>query len=287
MSARRRSTCSRRRWRSSPATAATLQALIDLYTDAGDCEAVIKQKRALIGVAGDARDEKFTLSEEIAGIYKEKLNNPQKAIAAYLEALEPQAGRSPAAAQRARPLQRDQAVEEGDGDPDEAGRARDSGKGKARFLVAAGNIANYELHSTDEAVELYNQALDEDPDDLKAFERIDKIMTAKKDWKNQERNYRKMIKRLGQEPAPEQASRRWSRCGTRWARSTARASRTSSRRPRPSRSACSSIRTRRRATRSSPSSTSWRARRPTSKAVKEYRHLIKATHRLRPDGRAT
>jgi tetratricopeptide (TPR) repeat protein len=79
----------------------------------------------------------------------------------------------------------------------------DSGVGKARFLIAAGNIANYELHSTDEAVELYNQGLDEDPDDLKAFERIDKIMTAKKDWKNQERNYRKMIKRLGTDPTPE------------------------------------------------------------------------------------
>ena len=79
----------------------------------------------------------------------------------------------------------------------------ETGKVKARYLVAAGNIANYELHSTDEAVEIYNQALDEDPDDLKAFERIDKIMTAKKDWKNQERNFRRMIKRLGQEPPAE------------------------------------------------------------------------------------
>ena len=52
-------------------------------------------------------------------------------------------------------------------------------------------------------MDLYNQGLDEDPEDLKAFERIDKIMTAKKDWKNQERNYRKMIKRLGQDPAPD------------------------------------------------------------------------------------
>ena len=69
--------------------------------------------------------------------------------------------------------------------------------------MAAGNIANYELHTTDEAVEFYNQALDDDPDDLKAFERIDKIMTAKKDWRNQERNYRKMIKRLGNEPPPD------------------------------------------------------------------------------------
>src|SRR5205823_8933551 len=79
----------------------------------------------------------------------------------------------------------------------------EQGKLRAKYLAAASNIANYRLHSTDEAVELYNQALDEDPDDLKAFERIDKIMTAKKDWKNQERNYRRMIKRIGQDPPPE------------------------------------------------------------------------------------
>jgi hypothetical protein len=50
---------------------------------------------------------------------------------------------------------------------------------------------------------MFNQALDEYPDSLKPFERIDKIMTAKKDWVNQQRNYRKMIKRLGQEVTPE------------------------------------------------------------------------------------
>ena len=101
-----------------------------------------------------------------------------------------QAERSPAAAQPARSLQRDQAVEEGDGDPRPSWPSSRPARSRPRYLVAAGNIANYELHSTDEAVEIYNQALDEDPDDLKAFERIDKIMTAKKDWRNQERNYR-------------------------------------------------------------------------------------------------
>ena len=74
---------------------------------------------------------------------------------------------------------------------------------RRKYLEAAGNITNYELHAADEAIELYNQALDEDPDNLKTFERIDKIMTAKKDWKNQERAYRKMIKRLGQEVPAE------------------------------------------------------------------------------------
>ncbi len=103
----------------------TLQALIDLYTDAGDFEAVIKQKRALAASPAASADEKFALSEEIAQIYKDKLANPQKAIAAYLEALGRQADGPAAAPQPPRPLQRHQAVEEGDGDPAEARRAGD------------------------------------------------------------------------------------------------------------------------------------------------------------------
>ncbi len=185
-----------------PGHRATLQALIDLYTDAGDFEAVIKQKRSLIAASATPADEKFQLSREIAGIYKEKLNNPQKAIAAQLEAL------------NVKPTDRELLHDllELFSETKQWKKAMeilmklaelDSGVGKARFLIAAGNIANYELHSTDEAVELYNQGLDEDPEDLKAFERIDKIMTAKKDWKNQERNYRKMIKRLGADPPPD------------------------------------------------------------------------------------
>jgi len=180
----------------------TLSALIDLYTDSGDWEAVVKQKRALLSAPATDLDEKFALCEQIAAIYKDKLTNPQKAIAAHLEALNLKPG--------------DRQVLHNlldlFSDTKQWKKAMEiltkladleQGKMKAKYLVAAGNIANYELHSTDEAVEIYNQALDEDPDDLKAFERIDKIMTAKKDWRNQERNYRRMIKRIGQEAPPE------------------------------------------------------------------------------------
>ncbi len=182
----------------------TLGALIELYSESNDWEAVIKQKRALLAASHDV-EERFTVNEQIAGIYKDKLTNPQKAIAAHLEALD----LKPSDRQLLHNLldlfsetkQWKKAIEIltklGD---------LERGKLKARFLVAAGNIANYELHSTDDAIEFYNQALDADPDDLKAFERIDKIMTAKKDWRNQERSYRKMIKRLGAEPPPEKRS---------------------------------------------------------------------------------
>jgi hypothetical protein len=48
----------------------------------------------------------------------------------------------------------------------------------------------------DRAVEHFNVALDNDPTFLKAFEAINKILTAQKDWKNMERAFRKMLHRI-------------------------------------------------------------------------------------------
>jgi tetratricopeptide (TPR) repeat protein len=178
-----------------PGHHATLEALTEIHAAAGDWEAVIRQKRALLGHVEGAED-KLRLHEQIIAVYKEQLKNPQKAIAAYLEALEvkPDARgllvdvlelltETKQWKKAVEILLRLAAVE--------------TGRVKAKYLQTAGQITNMELHSPDEAVELYNKALDEYPDDLKPFERIDKIMTAKKDWANQQRAYRRMIKRLG------------------------------------------------------------------------------------------
>ena len=88
------------------------------------------------------------------------------------------------------------------GDPAEPGRGRGPPE-RARYLVAAGNILHYELGDSDAASELYERALDDDPADLKTFERLDKILTASKDWKEQERAYRRMIKRIGTTTDPD------------------------------------------------------------------------------------
>jgi tetratricopeptide (TPR) repeat protein len=175
----------------------TLEALAAVHAEAGEWEAVIKQKRALL-THSESAEEKLRFHEEIIAIYKDKLANQQKAIAAYLEALE------------VKPDARNLLVDvlELLHETKQWKKAveilmrlanLETGKGKAKYLETAGIITNVELHSPDEAVEMFNQALDEYPDSLKPFERIDKIMTAKKDWTNQQRNYRKMIKRLGQD----------------------------------------------------------------------------------------
>jgi tetratricopeptide (TPR) repeat protein len=175
----------------------TLEALAAVHAEAGEWEAVIKQKRALL-THSESAEEKLRFHEEIIAIYKDKLGNQQKAIAAYLEALE------------VKPDARNLLVDvlELLHETKQWKKAveilmrlanLETGRGKAKYLETAGIITNVELHSPDEAVEMFNQALDEYPNSLKPFERIDKIMTAKKDWTNQQRNYRKMIKRLGQD----------------------------------------------------------------------------------------
>jgi len=81
------------------------------------------------------------------------------------------------------------------------------GLDKARYLVATANILNYELESPLEAVDLYNQALDEDPDDRRSFERIYRILSARQDWRGLARAYRRMIRRLVSNRSP--ARREW------------------------------------------------------------------------------
>jgi len=79
----------------------------------------------------------------------------------------------------------------------------ETGKTRARYLVAMGNILNHELKTTERAVEVYNLVLDEDPDDERTFGRIERILIAQSAWRELVRNYRRMLKRLGDSPRPE------------------------------------------------------------------------------------
>lgn len=75
-----------------------------------------------------------------------------------------------------------------------------SGREKACYLVALASILNCELDSPDEAVALYDRALDEDPGDRRVFEHIENILIYRRNWRELTRAYRRMIKRLGANP---------------------------------------------------------------------------------------
>jgi tetratricopeptide (TPR) repeat protein len=184
----------------------TLLAVIELQAQASDWEAVIHAKRALLPVADD--QEKIKLLEEIGDTYQQKLQNSQKAITAYLEAIEVRGDTHPLLhkvldlysetkqwKKSVEIIVRIAALEK---DPVR----------KGKYYHAGARIQRDEVKSLDDAIEFFNQALDfyfEKADKLtdatvseylKAFESIDKICTGKKDWKAQERNYRRMLKRM-------------------------------------------------------------------------------------------
>jgi golgin subfamily B member 1 len=184
----------------------TLNAVIDIQADQGDYEQVIHAKRALVRTANE--DEAVKILSEIGAIYREKLQNAQKSIAAYREALEIKPDNHQLL-QKVLDLytetrQWKMAVEVIVRFADlEADALR-----KGKYFQAAATICRDELKALDEAIEYYDRALDcffnenvKIPERalqgcLKAFADIDKILTAKRDWKAQERAYRRMIKRL-------------------------------------------------------------------------------------------
>ncbi len=152
--------------------------------------------------------ERLKLLEEIGDLYKEKLQNSQKSITAYLEAIEVR-GDTHSLLHKVLDLyyetkQWKKAVEV----ILRIAALTKEPTSKGKFHNAAAKILRDEVKSLDEAVDQFNDALDlyfdtqaEIPDAqfqefLKPFEAIDKICTQKKDWKAQERNYKKMFKRL-------------------------------------------------------------------------------------------
>lgn len=193
----------------------TLNAVIQIRQEQGDWEAVIAAKRDLAETADT--DRRVELLDEIGDIYHERLNNPQKAIGAYQEALEirpddhqllqkvldlytatEQWKRSVETIERFVELETDTVR-------------------KGAYYQAAGTICRDKIKGVDEAIDFFNLSLDNffaNPGKLpaaalqralKPFEAIDKILTSKRDWKAQERAYRAMIKRLqpqeGENPA--------------------------------------------------------------------------------------
>jgi tetratricopeptide (TPR) repeat protein len=62
--------------------------------------------------------------------------------------------------------------------------------------VAAGKIAQHELHDEETALELYERALDAHPEDARTFERVMAMLSTSRSWQMVEQALRRMIARL-------------------------------------------------------------------------------------------
>ncbi len=173
----------------------TLEAVVGLYEGQQEWQQVIHFKKQILETVDDV-DERFELLHEIGILWKDKVQNPAKAIESWCEAsdLKPDEHRILhkllGAYQETR--QWEKAIEI----IEQVSALDDRDKVKAKYAYTVAVITRDELKDSDLALQKFNASLDLDPDQLKAFEAINKILNAKKDWKALERAYRKMIHRI-------------------------------------------------------------------------------------------
>jgi tetratricopeptide (TPR) repeat protein len=173
----------------------TLEEVIGLHTEAKNFDQVIHYKKVLLDSISE-QSEKFELLVEIGDIWQTNLKNPQKAIASYSEAAELNPEDRPvlhkmlplyqATKQWQKVVEIIERVTEMEPDADKLGR----------LFYSMAVIFRDEIKSAEDAVSCFNKSLDASLENLKSFEAIDRILTQKKDWKNLERNYRKMLHRI-------------------------------------------------------------------------------------------
>ena len=173
----------------------TLEALVSLYTELKDWKQVVAYRRQVLDNVFDG-DERFRMLNEIADVWNDQDKSPLRAIEALEEARELQPLNAgllhklialyQATENWAKMIDTLQTIAEAEKDP---GR-------KSKFLYTMAQLYRDKEGDQDKAVELFGDALDLNPQYLEAFERINKILTGKKDWKALERAFRKMLRRM-------------------------------------------------------------------------------------------
>lgn len=173
----------------------TLDALVEMYTKNNDWKQVAAYKRQILDSVYDG-DERLQLLMEIGEVWSDKEKNWAKAIDAVEEA------------QEIRPtdhviLHKLLQLYQQAGDWQKMvdclhsiAELETRLEYRARYVFTQAQLYRDKLKDTERAVELFNEALDLNPSYLEAFERINKILTQEKNWKQLERSYRKMIHRI-------------------------------------------------------------------------------------------
>ncbi|HEY5946498.1 MAG TPA: tetratricopeptide repeat protein, partial [Kofleriaceae bacterium] len=194
----------------------TLEAMVELGGARGEWRMVADAKRAQIDALDKREGTDFLrakLFEEIGDIWRERIKDVTSATGAYLEGLKI----APASRVLLHKLleafteqrQWRRAIET----LDQLSALEDSPERRARFHYTAAVIARDELNDHDLAVDKFNAALDDNPMTPKAFEGVDNMLAARKDWKNLARAYRRQLKRVGDDVPTEKLVELWTRLG--------------------------------------------------------------------------
>ncbi|HEU5059201.1 MAG TPA: tetratricopeptide repeat protein [Kofleriaceae bacterium] len=192
-----------------PRHRATLEEMVELHLGRDHGDEAIATLRILAEAVDPA--EKPAIVERIGDLYASKLGNTSRAASTYLQVVELDP-------KNRRVLQKLLDVQSEAGQwkyaLDTIGRfvsLEEEPRRRGKYILAAAAIRLERLQDVAGALEEYEKALDAffhggaaldaatRTRALEAFQGIDEILTKQKDWKRQERAYRKMVKRLSME----------------------------------------------------------------------------------------
>jgi tetratricopeptide (TPR) repeat protein len=173
----------------------TLDALVDLYATSKDWKQVAAYKRQILDSTYE-EEGRYNILNEIGDIWTDKEDNVRKAIEALEEALELRPSDHVLLHKLLQLYQKAKEWEKMIETLHTISSLEERPQFKARYTFTQAQLYRDKLENPDRAVELFNEALDLNPDYLEAFERIVKILTSQRSWKQLERSYRKMLHRI-------------------------------------------------------------------------------------------
>lgn len=179
----------------------TLEAMVGIHESGGDWEQVIHYKKQILDIAN--RDERFGMLDVIGDLWHEKLKNAQKAIEAYAEASELEPNNHRLLHKLLMLYQQTKQWDEAIGIIQRVSDLDERASAKSKYAYTIAVILRDEVKDTNRAIDKFDEALDLDRTQLKAFEAINKILNTKKDWKQLERAFRKMIRRVRTQGEPD------------------------------------------------------------------------------------
>ena len=174
---------------------ATLDAIVAVYEGLNDFSQSCLYRQQMLDNVLDG-EERYGLLVELAEIWADKVGDPLQAVNAFEQAadLKPEDHQL-----QHRMLQLYQKTNQWDRVVDTLQRIAEGdpkADRRARYLFTMAQVYRDKLDDPYHAAELFDEALDLNPEYLDAFKRIDKIFTGLKNWEKLERSYRKMIHRI-------------------------------------------------------------------------------------------
>jgi len=186
-----------------------LESLMSLSEKQGNWDEVIRFAVQLLELKSEPL-EKFDLQLRIGDVYLNQLQQSEDAVLAYRNALDIQPD------SKAAHLKTFQVLVEAESYPEALDtlarlvELEQDERRKGSYLAAMADLYREKLGDPERAIEYFNQSLDCDPSQLKAFRALDEILTDRKDWQALQKNYRSMLVRVQDDP--EQSALQYKLC---------------------------------------------------------------------------